>query len=83
METPWTVDNDGNLDLPVMTGFSVVMLPQGVLAIQIRGAACKAAALAPRRLQVGTSPALARELAATLMEAARRMEDATVVATLN
>jgi hypothetical protein len=67
MKVDWDVNDDGVMELPVLTGFSVALLPDALVAVQLRG--MPGDALEGRRLQIGMSAEVARELAAGLLKA--------------
>jgi hypothetical protein len=68
MTVDWKVNDDGGLDLPVLTSFSIALLPDAMLVVQLRGVPSDAPE--GQRLQIGMSAEAARELAAGLLEAA-------------
>jgi hypothetical protein len=68
MKVDWDVNDDGEMELPVLTGFSsVALLPNALVAVQLRGV--PGDVLQGRRLQIGMSAEVARELAAGLLKA--------------
>lgn len=69
----WDTDDEGQMMLPLLAGFSVVVFPDVGLAIQLRFATGDE----PKgeRLQLGLSADLARELAAGLLKAAEIVGD--------
>jgi hypothetical protein len=80
MEIVWDRDEQGKLDLPLMTGFSMTQQPDGSTAIQIRAADPGVREkLGNRRFQFGVNSLLARDLAAALIEAAKLMESTPVL----
>jgi hypothetical protein len=81
MNVKWDLNDDGVMELPMLTGFSIAVLPQATLAVQLR---CGPDDLpGGRRLQIGLSADAVRELAAGLLEAAERMGDSPGVGRLN
>jgi hypothetical protein len=79
MEILWDRDEQGRLDPPLMTGFSMTQQPDGSTAIQIRAADPEVReVLGNRRFQFAVNVFLARDLAAALIEAAKLMETTPV-----
>jgi hypothetical protein len=77
----WDLDDDGQMELPVLTGFAIAALPQEMLAVQLR---CGPDDLREgRRLQIGISAEAARELAASLLQAAESVGDIPDIRILN
>jgi hypothetical protein len=81
MKVDWVVDDEGRMELPVLTGFSVGVLPHAMLAIQLR---CAPGDIAGGgSLQLGMNGDTARELAIGLLKAADMMGDAPGVGRLH
>jgi hypothetical protein len=81
MNVNWDLNDDGVMELPVLTGFSVAALPHAMLALQLRCAPGDVPG--GRSLQIGMNADAARELAAGLLEAADMMGGAPGVGRLN
>jgi hypothetical protein len=80
MEILWERDEQGRLDPPLMTGFSMTQQPNGSTAVQIRAADPEVReVLGNRRFQFAVNALLARDLAAALIEAAKLMESTPVL----
>jgi hypothetical protein len=81
MNMDWDVDDEGKMELLALTGFSVVVLPQSMLALQPR---CTSGSVPwGGRLQIGLSADVARELIAGLLQAAEMVGDAPGTGRLN
>jgi hypothetical protein len=77
----WNLNDDGEIELPALTGFSVAVLPQAMLAVQLR---CGPNDLpGGRRLQIGMTADAAREFAAALLQAAEVMGNTPGAGRLN
>jgi hypothetical protein len=66
MKVHWDVNDDGVMELLVLTGFSVALLPDALVAVQLRG--MPGDVLQGRRLQIGMSAEVVRDLAAGLLK---------------
>lgn len=84
MNIDWDRDDNGRLALPILTGFAIALLPDAVLAVQLRatGSAVGVGFLG-ERLQIGMTPESARELGAALLKAADMTKDTPGVGRLN
>jgi hypothetical protein len=81
MDVNWDVNDDGVMELPVLTGFAVAVFPQAMVAVQLRCAPGEVPE--GQRLQIGMNAECARELAAGLLQAADMMGDTPGVGRLN
>jgi hypothetical protein len=81
MKMDWDVDDEGVMELPVLKGFSVAMLPHAMLAVLLRCAPGDVPG--DRNFQIGMNAESARELAAGLLQAAKLMADIPKIGRLN
>jgi hypothetical protein len=75
MKQQWNVDENGNIELPRLAGFSLAIAADALLALQLKvassGEELRRGGLA---LQAGMTAQNARELAGALLQAAEAME---------
>jgi hypothetical protein len=84
VEIDWDVDDEGKMALPILTGFAIALLPDAVLAVQLRGTgAAVGVGFLSQSLQIGMTPEAARELGAALLKAADMTKDTLGVGRLN
>jgi hypothetical protein len=81
MDVDWDVDDEGMMELPVLTSFSVAVLSHAMLAVRLRCAPGDVPG--DRNFQIATNAESARELAAGLLLAAELMGDTPGVGKLN
>jgi hypothetical protein len=81
MDEEWNADDNLTVELPVLTGFSIELLPEMALEVELRG--LTDAAPQDRHLHIGMSAHNARELAVALLKAADMTGDLPVLGTLN
>ena len=81
MTADWKVNDDGDLDLLVLTSFSIAQLPGAMLVVQLRCAPGDVPV--SRNFQIGMNAESARELAVGLLEAAEMMGGAPGTGRLN
>jgi hypothetical protein len=81
MDEEWSADDDETVELPLLIGFSIELLPEMTLAVELRGVTD----VAPqdRHLHIGMSAHGARELAVALLKAADMTGDLPVLGTRN
>jgi hypothetical protein len=81
MTADWVVDDEGRMELPVLTGFSVAVLPHAMLAVQLRYGPGDTTGVG--NLQLGLNVETARELAMGLLKAADILGDTPGVGRLH